>query len=98
MNPRGRLQAGGLDGVERVERADGARLHVAGAAAIQSAVAHHGRKRRRLPHVERAGRHHVAVALQDQRLAAVALGPVGSDHGARPGKIMFDRAEAAQIL
>ena len=29
---------------------------------------------------------------------ALLCGTVGSDHGARPGKIMLDRAEAAQIL
>ena len=40
VNPRGRLQARGLDRIQRIERADGARLHVAGAAAIHLAVLH----------------------------------------------------------
>src|SRR5207302_4415673 len=38
VNPPGRLQAGRLDRVQRIECADGARLHVAGAAAIHLAV------------------------------------------------------------
>ena len=98
MNARGRLQAGGLDRIQRIERADGARLHVAGAAAVHLAVLDDRRERRRLPHVERPGRHHVAMALQDQRFAGIARRAIGADHGARLGEIMLDRAEAAQIL
>ena len=66
VNPPGRLKAGHLDRVERIECADGARLHVAGAAAIQLAVLDHWRERRRLPHLERTGRNDVAMSLQDQ--------------------------------
>src|SRR5262249_5658201 len=90
-------QAGRLDGGKRVECADRARLHVAGAATVHPAVLDDRRERRRLPHVERACRHHVAVALQDQRLSRVGRRPVSSDHAARPGKIVRDRAVAAQI-
>ena len=69
---RGR-EPGRLQRVEGIERGDGAGLHIAGAAAVEPAVLDHGLVRRRVPHVERAGRHHVAVALQDQRAATVSL-------------------------
>ncbi len=72
MYPRGRLEARGPDRIERVERADGAGLHIAGAAAIHPAVLHDRRERRRLPHLERSGRDHVAMSLQDQRFAGIA--------------------------
>ena len=98
MDSRGRFQAGGRDRIERIERADGARLHVAGAPAIHPAVLNGRRERRRLPHVERARRNDVAMALQDQRSAGIGRRAVGADHGARLGEIMLDRAEAAQIL
>jgi hypothetical protein len=97
MNPRGRLEARGLDCVERIECADGTGLHVTGAAAVHPAVLHHRRKRRALPHLQRSGRDHVAMALQDQGFAGVVRRPVGADHGARFRKIMLDRTEAAQI-
>ncbi len=47
---------------------------------------------------ERARRHHVAMPLHDQRFACLGLRTVGTDHRARPGEIVLDRAEAAQIL
>ena len=98
MNPRRRLEAGGLDRIEGVERADGAGLHVAGAAAIHLAVLDDRRERRRLPELERAGRDHVAMALQDQRFAALGGRAVGAHHRAGAGEVVLDRAEAAQIL
>src|SRR5260370_35748744 len=51
-----RLQPRGPDRVERIERADGAGLHVADAAAVHPAVSYHRREWRRLPHLERASR------------------------------------------
>ena len=98
VNSRGRLEARSPDRIECIECADGAGLHVAGAAPVHPAVPYNGRKRRRLPHLERSGRHHVAMTLQDQRFPRTACGPVCADHRARFRKIMFDRAEPAQIL
>ena len=98
VNPPRRLEARRRDRIERIERADGPGLHVAGAAAIHPALPHHGRERRRLPHLKRTGRHDVAMPLQDQRFAGVMLRTVGADHGAGFRKIMLDRAETAQIL
>ena len=66
VDPRRRLESSRLDRVERIQRADGAGLHVAGAAAIHLSVFYQRRKWRRLPHVERPGRDHIAMALQDQ--------------------------------
>ena len=74
VDARRRLEAGRLDRIERVQRADRARLHVAGAAAIHPALLDRGREWRRLPHVERAGRHHIAMTLQDQRSSCVQAG------------------------
>ena len=98
MDTRGRPEAGSPDRVEGIERANGARLHVAGAASIHLAVADNRRKGRRLPHVQRTGRNDVAMALHDQRPSRVTRRPIGADDGARLGKIMFDRPKAAQIL
>jgi hypothetical protein len=105
VNPRGRTQAGVADRVERIERGDGAGLHVGGAAAVQPAVPHFRRERRRTPHFERPRRHHVAMALQDQRAAAARRRagdrrrrPVGADHRAGLGEIGLHRPEVAQPL
>src|SRR5258708_21790066 len=38
------------------------------------------------------------MALQDQRSAGIALGAIGADRGGRLGKVVLDRAEAAQTL
>src|SRR5215472_13310115 len=98
MDSRSRPEAGSPDRVERIERANGARLHVAGAASVHLAVADDRRKWRRLPHVQRTGRNDIAMALHDQRLSRVARRPVGADDGAGPGKIVFYRPKATQTL
>src|SRR3954451_135158 len=94
----GRLETCGLDRIQGIELAYSAALHIASAAAIHSAVFYHRRKRRGFPHFKRSGRHHVAMALQDQRVACVARRPIGADHRAGFREIMFNRAEAAQIF
>ena len=56
-----------LQRLDREDRGDRARFHVARAAPVHPAVAHDGFERRRVPHLVRAFRHHVAMPLQDKR-------------------------------
>ena len=93
-----RGQSRRLQRIQCVERCDGAGLHVAGAAAIEPAVLDGGLERRMLPHVQRAGGHDVAMALQDQRAPGFLCGPIGADHGAGAREIGFDRTVAGQVL
>src|SRR3954467_2194188 len=98
MNPRRRLETCGLDCVQRIQRADRTGLHVASTPTVHFAVLHHRRKWRRLPHLERPSRNHIAMALQDERLPCDLSRTVGADHSACLGKIMLDRTEATQTL
>ena len=98
MDAAFRLQPRGLQRVERVKRGDGAGLHVAGAAAVEPAVLDDGLERRVFPHVERAGRHDVAMALEDERSPGFLCGPIGPDHGAGAREIGLDRTVAGQVL
>ena len=53
---------------------------------------------RRVPHVERAGGHDVAMALEGERSPGFLGGPIGSDHGAGAREIGLDRTVAGQVL
>src|SRR5271169_725776 len=66
VNPCGRFQSSSLDGIKRVKRTDGTGFHVAGAATVHPPTLYDRRERRRLPHLQRSGRHDVTVTLQDQ--------------------------------
>ena len=87
-----------LQRIERVKRGNGAGLHVAGAAAIEPAIFDDGPERRTFPHVERAGRHDVAMALEDERSPGLLCGPIGPDDGAGAREISLDRTVAGQVL
>ncbi|MDT4852260.1 hypothetical protein FQZ97_864840 [compost metagenome] len=65
-------------------------LHVAGAAAVELAVAVRGRERVAAPLVERAGGHHVGVAGKHQRLRGLAIR--GPAHGPEVGDPEIGRA------
>jgi hypothetical protein len=93
-----RLEPGRFERVDRVERRDGPGLHVAGAAAVEPAVLDHGLERRPGPHVERTGRHDIAMALQDQRASGLLRRTIGSDHCAGAREIGLDRSIAGQRL
>ena len=63
----GRLEAGPLQRFQGEQAADPARLHVAGAAAVHPAVLDDRIEGRGRPHLVRAFRHDVDMAVDDQR-------------------------------
>lgn len=54
------------DRVERVNHGRDAGLHVLSTTAVHPAIAHHAVKRRKVPKIDRALRHHVDMALHDE--------------------------------
>ena len=71
-----------------------ASLHVAGAAAIHPAIADHGIEGRMRPHVERAGRDDIDMALQDQGTACLAARAMDANNDRRRGMLGRKRTAA----
>ena len=76
LHHAGGLQPGEAEGLERHAVGDDPRLHVPRAAPIHASATDIGDERRRRPHVRRAFRHHVDMALQRQAAAATTAGLV----------------------
>jgi hypothetical protein len=76
----------GPDRIERVNHRRHASLHILRAAAVHPAVAHHTVKRRKIPEVNRAFRHHVDMALHDQA-ASFPVAIISRHDLSRAGKI-----------
>ncbi len=55
-------------------------LHVGRAATVHPAVDDGRVPRRAAPHVDRSGRHHVDVSVQDERAAGLLFGTIGAHH------------------
>ena len=97
ITPTTEQLAGQRGGVGLEQRLDGQRdhreagLHVAGAAAVHPAVAHHRLERRRRPALGVAGRDDVDVAVQEQR-AALARPRPDDQRPARVGLLRDARA------
>ena len=73
-------------------------LHVAGSAAVHPAVLDGGLIGREAPHVDRAGRHHVDMPVQDQRPADRLARTVGAHHIDRVVIVDADRRKAWMVL
>ena len=86
---------------ERLERhgvGDDAGFHVAAAAAVEAAVAHHRLEGRVGPHVLGSGRHHVDMAVEDQRAPGVTPRLVDADDVFLARVAPVHRREARLIL
>ena len=98
IDRRGGLHADVAERLERHGVGDDAGFHVANAAAVEAAVAHHRLEGRVGPHVLGSGRHHVDMAVEDQRAPGVTPRLVDADDVFLARVAPVHRREARLIL